>query len=216
MSHSAAAYQSQLTALLPSGLAWPRDAGSVLGRVLAPIAAGMAAIDARAADLLLESDPRSTAELLSSWEADTGQPDPCTGAAVGLEARRRRVVAKLTGRPGGLSRAWYIALAAAYGFAVTITEFAPTSCEGACELPAYDEGWRFTWRVNGTWHPVITEFDAACDCDTPLRWWPAVITDFDATSGCETPLRSWGDPVLECTIRRTAPAHTTVLFSYQG
>lgn len=195
MSRSADAYLAQLMALLPPGGAWPTDPGSVLGRVLSVSAGQLARLDARGNELLAEADPRAAIELLAEWEADTGQPDPCAGPALSLDGRRQRVVATLTGRPGGQSRAFFIGLAARYGFTVSITEFEPHTCEASCERPVNDEGWRFTWRVNAAAVPIL---DLTCESD------------------CETPLRDWGNAILECVIRRAAPAHTTVLFGYGG
>jgi uncharacterized protein YmfQ (DUF2313 family) len=126
--------------------------------------------------------------------ADCGLPDSCTGPAVGVEARRRAVVARLTGR-GGQSRAYYIGVAAALGFVIEIEEFEPHTVEHSCEHPVYDEGWRFAWRVNATTVP-IGELTAEGDCETPLRW--------------------WGNELLECAIRARMPAQTTVLFGYGG
>lgn len=187
------AYLAQLRALLPTGPAWPDGPGTVWDRVLTPLAATLGDLDGRAADLAGEADPRATLELLAEWERDCGLPDSCSGPAVGIEARRREVIGALTGRPGGQSRAFFIALATAYGFTVTITEFDPHTCEHACEHPVYDAPWRFTWRLNAP-AETIGELTCASDCETPLRW--------------------WGNRLLECVIRRRKPAHTTVLFGY--
>lgn len=190
----AAAYLAQLQALLPPGAAWPREPGAVLTRVLTPVAGELARVDARAADLRREADPRTTLELLPEWEAECGLPDCCGGVADTLEARRARVVQQLLAR-GGQSRAYFLALAAALGFTVTITEFNHYVCELDCEQPVYDEPWRFVWRV-----------DAAA----------VTVHELTAETVCEAPLAWWGNQVLECVIRRRKPAHTHVLFGYGG
>lgn len=192
MSRPPQAHLAQVLALLPPGAAWPKDPDSVLARVLLPLADALATLDGGVDTLLDEADPRTAFALLADWEAMAGLPDPCSGAAVGLEARRQAVVARLTAR-GGQSRAYFIALAAALGWTVTIEEFRPATCESSGETPLYDEDWRFTWRVRAAAVP-IGEATCGADCETPLRW--------------------WGNRPLECTIRRGRPAHTHVLFGY--
>jgi uncharacterized protein YmfQ (DUF2313 family) len=72
------AYLAQLAALLPTGPALPREADSVLMRLLGMPAAELAAVQARVDALLAEADPRITAELLPDWEAAFGLPDDCS------------------------------------------------------------------------------------------------------------------------------------------
>jgi uncharacterized protein YmfQ (DUF2313 family) len=71
-------YLDQLGALLPTGPALPRHPDSALMRLLSMPAAELAAVDARAAALLAEADPRITSELLPDWETDFGLPDDCS------------------------------------------------------------------------------------------------------------------------------------------
>jgi len=191
----AAAYLSQLQALLPPGQAWPREPDAVLTRLLAGLAEGLARVDARAADLLEEADPRTALELLGEWEAMAGLPDACTGPAERVAARRRRVVAQLLMR-GGQSRAYFIALAEALGFVgARITEHRPATCAGTCADRLYGEPWRYVWRLS-----------------VPVS---AGVTVGTCAGGCDERLRSWGSPVLECVIGRMAPAHTRVMIGYR-
>lgn len=71
-------YLALLAALLPPGAALPRQADSVLMRLLSAPAAELARIDARAAALLTEALPNTTAELLGDWETAFGLPDACS------------------------------------------------------------------------------------------------------------------------------------------
>ncbi|NUB13815.1 DUF2313 domain-containing protein [Azospirillum brasilense] len=142
--------------------------------------------------------PAPTPQLLPEWGASLGLPDACTGPAVGLAERRKRVVSKLVDT-GGQSRTYYIALAAALGFpGCTITEYAAFSVGSGCDasLNTADTGWPHAWRFN-----------------VPVQ---AGAVSFNATSGCDEALRGWGSATLECVIRRAAPAHTAVLFGYRA
>jgi uncharacterized protein YmfQ (DUF2313 family) len=184
-------YRAQLQALLPLGAAWPREEG-VLTDMLSALAEEFARVDGRGADLLEESDPRTTTELLAEWERAFGLPDPCTAQADTYAERIADLVEKVT-RIGGQSRAYFIALAARLGYTITLTEFDPFTVESVVEELLYDENWQFAWRVNA----------------------PAVaVTYFTTASYVTEPLADWGNERLECVINRVKPAHTIALFAY--
>ncbi len=184
-------YYGLLLGLRPTGPAWPAD-----DALLQAIADGLARVHNRALGLLDEADPRLTLEMLPAWERNAGLPDACTGPAVGLAERRARLAAQITAR-GGQSRAFFIALAASLGFpGCTITEYAAFTVGSGCSDPLHtaDVGWPHAWRFN-----------------VPVK---AGAVSYTAASGCDEALRGWGSAVLECVIRRAAPAHTAVLFGY--
>lgn len=189
-------YKNQLQALLPPGRLWDalRANGSMADDLLAALAEEFARIDVRAEDLFRELDPRTASELLPEWEAWAGLPDVCTGSLATLQQRRNTLLSKLTS-VGGQSRAYFVALAAALGYEVTIDEFRPFTCETGCDQPLYNEEWRFTWRVNAPEETII---------------------EFTCESPCDESLRVWGNELLECTILALKPAHTNVLFGYGG
>lgn len=187
-----AAYTDQLQSLLPRGAAWPREPGAELTKLVGVVAFELAKVDERAQNLIEEADPRYTTELLPDWERVLGLPDPCAGDVQTLEGRRERVIQKRTMR-GGQSRPYLISVAAALGYAVTITEFEPTTCESACDELLYTEEWRFVYRINA---PEVTIRVANCN------------------SGCDEPLQTWGNEVLECNIRKHTHSHLHVLFGY--
>src|SRR5262245_35338319 len=111
--------------LLPRGPVWPRDPDTVLYRFWAAVAVEAMRIQARDCDLLAEAYPCGAAELLADWERVLGLPDECTlGGDWTLTQRRTFVCAKLAA-PGGQSRAFYVALAASYGYTITIVEHWP-------------------------------------------------------------------------------------------
>lgn len=190
---SAAAYLTQLQALLPQGAAWPREAQATLTLLLQAVADELARADGRADALINEADPRTTAELLADWELVAGLPEPCITAAQTIAERRAALVNKLTNR-GGQDRAFYIALALALGYEVTITEFRPFVAGSSAGDELTNGDWIFTWRVNA---PEET------------------VRAFTAGSGAAgEALRSWGNELLECVIGRLKPAHTIVQFAY--
>ncbi len=197
MGLTATDYLAQLQALLPQGPAWPRDAEAELTRLLTAWADELARVDGRAADLVEEADPRTTAELLADWERVAGLPDACVEALAGTQTtaqRRAALVAKLT-TIGGQSAAYYIALAASLGYAITVTEFAPFQAgHSAAGDPITNDEWVYVWQVNAPEESIVV-FAAGRSC-------------------AGEPLRGWGNELLECVITRLKPAHTHVLFSY--
>lgn len=196
MALTATAYLAQLQALLPQGFAWPRQADAALTNLLLAWADELARIDGRAADLIEEADPRTTAELLADWERVAGLPDPCVEALAGTQTtaqRRAALVATLTAI-GGQSAAYYIALAASLGYTITITEHRTFTVRSKVNDPLNDLPWRFTFTVN-----------------SPLN----TVRRFTVRSAVNEPLAAWGNDLIECIISRLKPAHTNVLFAYQ-
>lgn len=182
-------YLQQLQALLPGGLAWPREADTVLAKLLSGLAEEFARVDTRADNLVDEADPRTAWELFEDWERVAGLPDICVGELETIQERRDAVMRVVTSI-GGQSSAYFIEVAARLGYEITITE-SPVyqSAFGFTE----DE-WLFVWQVNSAEAPVY-EFAAGA-------------------SVAGEPLRNWGNTLLECAIEQLKPAHTYVLFSY--
>ncbi|MFN3686084.1 putative phage tail protein [Salinarimonas sp.] len=123
----AAAFRDGLAALLPTGAAWPRDNESALMRVVAGLARVWARVDARAADLLREADPRQTVELLDAWEGAFGLPDPCVAEPLTRADRLRALLQRMT-QEGTQALGFFQALARELGYDVTIREFSPFQC----------------------------------------------------------------------------------------
>lgn len=192
MAMTAEQYLSMLQALLPRGPAWPRKPGGILTRLLAAEADELGRIDRRVQDLLNEADPRTATDTLPDWERVLGLPDDCSTAASSIQERRSAVIGKFAG-VGGQSTPYFISVAAALGYTVTITKFRPHTCEYDCEHPIYDDPWAFAWQVNTS---LDTVREKTCEDD------------------CEMALQVWGNSQLECIIRRYAPAESYVLFAY--
>lgn len=186
------AYTQQLIALLPSGPAWQVEAGSVLRRMLEGIAEELARVDGRSRDLMNEADPRTTLETLTDWERVYALPDPCDGANPTIGQRRAGLVAKVIAR-GGQTKAYFIDVAIARGYVITITEFEQHTVAHPVNAPLYGEDWAFAFQVNAPLNSVGV-FTVNTPVSEPLAW--------------------WGNLALECVINNLKPAHTKALFAY--
>lgn len=185
-------YLQQLQALLPQGPAWSREQDTVLTKLLTAFAEEFARVDLRIDNLLNESDPRTTNELLTDWERVAGLPDLCTGIPATIALRRELLVSKLT-NVGGQSRQFFIDLAAKLGYTITITEFKRFRVNSRVNDPLNDADWTYVWRVNSAQNTV---------------------RKFTVAGRVNEPLASWGNTALECVITRLKPAHTHVQFAY--
>lgn len=143
-------YLSQLLALQPPGAALPREPESIWVRLLAALADGFERVDARSNDLVRESDPRSSIELITDWERVCGFPGECAAddSVTSLQGRRAAVVNVLT-RVGGQTPAFFKRLAAIAGVEIEITEYRPfvaglSRCGDPLSGP---EDVRFCWTV---------------------------------------------------------------------
>lgn len=188
-------YLHQLQALLPPGPAWSRDDVAPITHLLGALALELERIDGRAWQIIEEADPRTVAELFGDWERVAGLPDSCAVAFGGTQTvaqRRAALVGKLT-TLGGQSPAYFIGLAAALGYVITVTEFHAHTVGDDVDYPIYGDAWNFAWQVNAALNTV---------------------TEITVESTVEDPLAAWGNALLECVINRLKPAHTAVLFSY--
>lgn len=191
---SQAEYRDALAQLLPGGAAWSRDPAAPMMRFLAALGVELERLDGRAAQLLAETDPASTTELLSDWERVVGLPDPCVTLAQTVAERRLALEGRLTA-VGGQSRAFFIALAFRLGYSVTIDEFASGGAATSAGITYTGDEWAHIWRVNVPTTVAITPFRAGA-------------------GAAGEPLRAWSNEVIECQFNRYKPAHTRVLFAY--
>lgn len=136
-----------------------------------------------------------TGEGLADWERVLGLPDQClVGYAQTIGQRVQAVVSKLQAR-AGQSKPFFIALAKAMGYDITITTFRPARAGLARAGDPLNGGdWNFTWRVNA---PSVTAVHAR-----------AGIT------GGGDPLTAWGNRALECRLGQMKPAESILLFGY--
>lgn len=178
------AYARMLKQLLPRGPLWFVEPGSVLSKTLLAIADELARVGERGEDLIEESDPRTATETLDDWERNLGLPDHCIEAIPATDEERRLAITQKLIKRGGQTPALYIALAAAAGYDVEITEDygATIARSGKCRSGdrIYGEEWAHVWKVTA---------------DPPSG--PALSHD-----------------ELECIINRAKPAHTFVFFEF--
>jgi len=128
----------------------PLEIGGDFAADLALEGAQFDAAVARAEQLLLEQFPNSADETIGDWERVVNLS---LGSDATLQQRRDAVVQKLR-EVGGLSAAYFTALAASMGYTITIDE--PYATEG-----------KHAWRITFSGYPVY-EFYAGDSCSGEL------------------------------------------------
>ena len=141
-----------LRRLLPP-VSMDRSGVNIIAETLA-VGAALDAAQAGAGKLLAEADPRLSSMLLADWERNYGLE-----AGSASEASRRAALVAQILAGGGQSRAYYVAVAAALGYAATIEEFALHNVMSPVTFPLYGRAWRFVWRVRA--HPGVGAVAAA-------------------------------------------------------
>lgn len=164
MARDQAQYTKLLKRLQPTGRAWSKSSG-LIPELYEGLAAELARIDARVDDLINERDSRTTTELITEHETEWGLPDECLGASAVLADRRAAVLTRIRAI-GGLSPAYYITVAAALGYTITIEEFTPAWCGlMVAGDPCGDQDVLFYWLVNVHYdfvNPFTSYSDLAC------------------------------------------------------
>src|SRR5215831_7682216 len=215
-------YATALAALLPEGIAWPRQLSSVLMKVVRGLAGILGFVDSRAADLLeIESDPRTTVEILPEWERAFGLPDLCLTVPTDIAVRQKLLVKRIT-LLGSQSRQFFIDLAASIGYVITIREFSPFMCGvSRCgnTKNLYDNI-HYRWQIGP---PIIRFFWIVKVAPTFLLWFhvsnggwsiPELQWHGGGQCGIDPLLRIGRRPDLECLLHRYGPAHTQLIFDY--
>lgn len=195
MAHTVEEYAQLLRNLLPSGSAFVRDPGTNMEQLLLGLAVEWARVESRGEQLAIDVNPLDTVELLPDWERAAGLPDKCSGELeTTIQGRRNALVAKLAST-GGQSIQYFIDIAAALGYTITITEFKPFEVGRSTVGEALTNGpWQFAWQINA---PETTS-----------------VFFRVGLSAVGEALRTWGNDTLECKIRQLAPAHTVPIFTY--
>jgi uncharacterized protein YmfQ (DUF2313 family) len=185
----------QAQALLPRGDAWPRDPSSDLSALLQACLASLARVHALAADLTeIESFPPTSEALLPDWEQAYGLPDPCSPINASTGQRQAAVAARIAAS-GGQSKSYFIGVAQALGFPITIETFAPaTFGNTSFGEPIYGVPWIFAWQVNA---PTLSENFALFG---------------GATFG--DPFATYSNTQLGCVLNRLKPAYSTLIMNY--
>lgn len=199
MARSALSYLRLLQSLLPRGKAWNRDEGSILTEFLYGEAEEFACVDGRSNDLLREKDTRYTNELLLEHEEDLGLPDECSDPDATIQERRAEAHSRLI-TLGGQNPAYFIELAAALGWTVTITEYSPFICGVHGMLDACGDNvnffyWKVTITIGGG--NIIYFACGESECGDFLSYLP-------------------GTEALLCYFDKYKPAHTSLIWGFDG
>lgn len=234
-------YAEALSLLLPQGQAWPRDGESTLMKVVRGLSQIWGLIETRASLLLeIESDPRSTVELLPDWERNWGLPDPCYQEPLTIGDRQIALVQRMT-IEGAQSRQFFIDVAAQIGYTITIHEYRPfmvgvdrcgdNRVYGDGSVPFYSD----TFVLGEI--PICNPVGEPVGNDELSEWpnyglgpienryyWTvhvmnARLTWFRVTKGqvgVDPHLRIGLATDLECLLNRWKPAHTHIIFDYSG
>lgn len=208
-------YAQALLNLLPQGQAWPRNLGSVMVQGLSGLADYWGFVDGRAADLLeIESDPRTTIELLPDWEKAWGLPDPCFPSATSIAERRAMLLLKMT-MLGGQSRAWFEWVANWLGYTITITEYAPfmAGVSQVGDTRSLDSNGQpfgnYRWYIGP---PEMRFYWTVHMGGVSFVWFRAA----QGQAGVDHHLNIGVPQDLECLFDRWAPAQTQVIFDFSG
>ena len=194
--YQASDFLTALQNLMPRGLTWPTNQGSVMAQVMGCLTPSYARHTARNNYLLVDAFPATAVELLPEWEAALGLPDPCAGPAPNLQGRQRQVLARFAG-VGGQSIPYIISYAGLLGYAITITEYTPFRMgQQQMGQPLGTQDWAFAWTVNA---PPVT-----------LAYFRA------GHSAADEALETWGNTVLGCELTAIKPAHTVMTIAYVG
>lgn len=193
--YPAESYSQALQSLIPQGLAWPREPGAVQAAVIRALATSFQRSDSDAISLLNGGFPATATILLPEWETSLGLPDDCSIGEVDTLAKRQSAVVSKLISTGGQSKSYFIGIAKALGYIITIKEFRQARAGlSVCGDGLNGDDWPFVWMIEAEGISVTTA--------------QAGI------SYCGDPLRSWGNKQLECTMSALSPSHTTLKFGY--
>lgn len=188
-SQTAIEFVEQLVAHLPKGAIWPREADTVIFQVCAALMIQYTLLQQAEGGLLQDAFPVAPVYLITEWEATLGLPDPCNGLDPTLQQRQQAVAQRFIAS-GGQSVPYFIALAAALGYTVTISEFSEASPGPFPPAVA-----PHAWVVNvpgGNYQPL------RCGQTLGQRF------------------ATWGGTPLECELARLKPAQSLLGFNYTG
>ncbi|WP_213993729.1 YmfQ family protein [Sodalis sp. dw_96] len=188
-------YTAALQSLMPAGRVWPKNSEAIQTVVMTALASTYQQSDNAAISLLINLFPSTAVTMLPEWEKTLGLPDDCAiGETDTISKRQAAIVSKLIST-GGQSVAYFISVAKALGYDITITEFRQAHAGiSVCGDALNGDEWPFVWRINAE---TTTMTYAQC-----------------GLSYCGDPLASWGNKQLECRLSTLCPSHTIVKFGY--
>lgn len=189
-------YRAQLMQLLPPGPAWDPDIYPLPAMIVEAAAAELARVDGRANDLLAEMFPGTVRELLPDWERVMGLPDACLGVTAAPGERLREVVRRFA----------------------EVGRQDPPYFEDLARRLGYPDAKVIEWR---TPRFGLTRFGAARFGGWECQFVWVVQLGARLAEGPRFGAAQFGErfgsnpnDIVECVIRRYAPAHTVVFFDY--
>lgn len=240
--NSAADYAEVLRKLLPRGRVWSREDEGTQAAVLDAVAVTSEGIDSAALTLIAAAFPATATDFLPEWNETLGLPDPCFGPFGNADDDRQQIVAKLIGA-GGQSIGYFVSLAASLGYAITINEFSVHTVISPVTAPIAGVEWAYVWQVeiyggySARWYTVDDPVDTSLSSrsvtgnthrhrvtdtvgdalsssarTTHDGHWHTV--DDPAEDPLSSPVTTSTETLIECLLKRYAPAHTVVIFEY--
>jgi uncharacterized protein YmfQ (DUF2313 family) len=179
-----AGYGRALKKLLPPGVLFRLDTGGYISKTMHAIGDELAWVELRGKALIEETDPRTADETLEDWERVLGLPDEDVTALPTTAAARRLAITQKLIRSGGQNAAYFIELALACGYVATVTDTYGATVARCGVARCGDRMYGPAWAH--VWRMNVS---------------PATGTALTTTE-------------LEAIIRRAAPAHTVVAFTY--
>jgi uncharacterized protein YmfQ (DUF2313 family) len=195
MSRTPETVLAELLALSPPGDALPLDGSGVWPQMLWPLANEISRFEGLAEEMLAEVNPGEAQYLLADYERVLG-PDPYgrDATALTLADQQALTLSRWTSRYG-VRPADFVALAASFGEAITITDDFPLTTAGCfADVCLVDGPTRFVWIVN----------------------MPAAVIEYAYASQASAGdlLGSFSPSLVQPVIAGRAPAHTTPVFNY--
>lgn len=202
-------YSSLYRSLFPKGWAWLFTPLNPLTKLIEGLSEEPARIEERAFDFLDELDPNFTFEMLDNWERLLGIPDECTpeDSDPSIFERRVRILQKLT-TGGGQSLAFYKLIAQQLGYdadIIDVVNFKDFRVGTARVGDAINNGTDPDGEAGGSGWTYTFQVKAPAALVRPFRVGQSTVGER---------LVRTENATLECVIRKFAPAHVTVLFSY--
>lgn len=193
VAYTADDFRAGAQALLRRGRAWPRRLTSLLAAFCAGIGDAWFQFHTACVTFLqVESDPAQAVQLLPDWEADFGLPDGCSATTPTLDQRHAALLSKIAAQ-GGQTAAYFIGVAAALGYDITVTTWTAFTTWSSPRDPVTTAAWRFVWQVNA---PSVT------------------VLYFTGWSSPWDPLFTISDTELACRLQKIAPGYGLLLFNY--
>jgi len=209
-------YTGVLRKLFPRGKAWNELRRDDLG-LLSGMAVELTRLDERAKDLLEEIDPRTSTELLEDWEELLGIPDECTMSLTDINERRAQAGQKLAAQ-GGMTKSFYEGVAERLGFDAIVTDYRAFRVGKS----------RVGERLSNNFDPDTDVFrvgrNRVGESLKIYKWRYTFEVNVEATDVTKfrvgigrvgEPLVAFENPLLECTIAKLKPAHTSAFFTFR-